>query len=130
MAKYRPPQNNQAPQQVVAQSTQWSGPLPPPEVLQKFDLVITGGAERILRMAEAEQQHRISQESKGLTAGMRAHKWGQILGAAIALAAIIGAVANTYFHGGWEVSVALVSVPVLSVAQALIGVFSKEQKNE
>jgi uncharacterized membrane protein len=136
MAKYprHHQQNNPRPQQVVAQTqttqTQWSGPLPPPEVLQKFDVVIRGGAERILRMAETEQQHRISQESIGLAATIRAHKWGQILGATVAGLAIVGAVVNTYLHGAWEVSVALVSVPVLGVAQALVGVFTKETKKE
>jgi len=39
-------------------SAHWSGPLPPPATLKQFDEVIPGGAERILRMAEAEQAHR------------------------------------------------------------------------
>jgi hypothetical protein len=81
-------------------------------------------------MAETEQQHRISQESIGLSATIRAHKWGQVLGATVAGLAIVGAVVNTYLHGAWEVSVALVSVPVLGVAQALVGVLSKETKKD
>ena len=40
----------------------WSGPLPPPAALQRYDEVLPGAAERILAMAETEQQHRMEQE--------------------------------------------------------------------
>jgi uncharacterized membrane protein len=71
MSKHPTPQNrhpqNQAPT-VVTQSTQWSGPLPPPEALQKFEQIITGSADRILQMAELEQKHRIERERVALGA--------------------------------------------------------------
>jgi uncharacterized membrane protein len=134
MAKYprHNQQNSPRPPQVLAQATQtqWSGPLPPPEVLQKFDTVIVGGAERILRMAENEQQHRITQESVGLQAAIQSDKIGKYLGFGIAVAAIFGAVAVVYVHGAWQVSVALVGVPVLTVAYALIAGQKKEAKEE
>jgi uncharacterized membrane protein len=34
------------------------GPLPPPELLEHYEKVLPGGAERIFRMAENEQEHR------------------------------------------------------------------------
>ncbi|WAR43739.1 DUF2335 domain-containing protein [Methylomonas rapida] len=36
-------------------SVGWSGPLPPPAALEQFDTIIENGAERIFKMAEAEQ---------------------------------------------------------------------------
>ena len=40
----------------------WSGPLPPPMALQMYDDVLPGAAERILKMTENQQQHRLEQE--------------------------------------------------------------------
>jgi len=53
------------------QQVQWSGPLPPPEALEKFNAVIPNGADRIVKMAEAEQAHRHEYEKSGLVASTR-----------------------------------------------------------
>src|SRR5712691_11175858 len=68
---------------LIAQMEQWSGPLPPPAVLEKFNQVVPGSAARILKMAEKEQQHRVSYEREGLTATTGEATRGQYLGAAI-----------------------------------------------
>lgn len=101
-------------------SVEWSGPLPPPAALEHFDRIIPGGADRILRMVEQEQSHRLSLEQISTDANIKSHWRGQWLGAGIGLSAILAAVANSYFGGPWQVSVALVGVPILGVAQALI----------
>jgi uncharacterized membrane protein len=56
------PQTTDKPNQpkITLQAQQWTGPLPPPAALEQFERVIPGGAERILRMAEQEQAHRIA----------------------------------------------------------------------
>lgn len=51
--------------QVVQQQT-YQGPIPHPSDLEKYELVIPGAAERILHMAEAENQHRHKQEEAAL----------------------------------------------------------------
>jgi hypothetical protein len=61
-------------------SAHWPGPLPPPATLKQFDEVIPGGAERILRMAEAEQAHRHLTDMAVLNADSRAISRGQWLG--------------------------------------------------
>ncbi len=35
----------------------WDGPLPPPEILQHYDRIVPGAANRILEMAENWQRH-------------------------------------------------------------------------
>jgi uncharacterized membrane protein len=40
------------------EAAHFSGPLPPPRILAGYNDAIPGGAERILRMAEREQEHR------------------------------------------------------------------------
>ena len=90
-------------------SAHWSGPLPPPAELEKIDQIIPGGADRLLRMAEKEQTHRIGDAKRG-----------QYLGWSLATGAVIAAAVVSVCHGPWQVSVALVGIPVLGAVQALI----------
>ena len=46
----------------IAQYQQWSGPLPSPESLAKYNAVIPNAAERIMAMAEKEMEHRHQRE--------------------------------------------------------------------
>lgn len=46
----------------------WQGPLPPPAVLEEYDRIRPGAAERILVMAEKEQQHRHDTENESIGA--------------------------------------------------------------
>lgn len=36
----------------------FNGPIPPPHLLQEYERILPGAAERIFKMAEQEQQHR------------------------------------------------------------------------
>jgi Predicted membrane protein (DUF2335) len=90
-------------------STHWSGPLPPPAELEKIDQIIPGGADRLLRMAEKEQTHRIEDTKRG-----------QYFGWSLAAGAVIAAAVVSLCHGPWQVSVALVGIPVLGSVQALL----------
>jgi uncharacterized membrane protein len=105
---------------------QWAGPLPPPEALERFESLIPGGAERILSMAQLEQEHRIAQEAKETTlhqthldAIISDTKRGQYLGATISILAILGAVISAYFGAHWIVSSSLVGVPILGIVRAI-----------
>ena len=44
----------------------WTGPLPPPEALQRYDEILPGGADRIFRMAEDRHRHQIEQEKAAI----------------------------------------------------------------
>lgn len=101
-------------------SSQWAGPLPPPEALARFDQVIPHGAERIFKMAEAEQAHRIACEKEALAATVAEAKRGQWLGAIISVASLAGALLSVWFGAHWSVSVALVGVPIMALAKAIV----------
>jgi Predicted membrane protein (DUF2335) len=47
---------------VQAQMHQWSGPLPQPEALERYNQIVPSAAERIIRMAETQHDHRIEIE--------------------------------------------------------------------
>ncbi len=61
-------QNNNNPQAnlvVHHQKTEmFSGPLPHPDILQRFNDIVPGAAERILKMAEGQFEHRTALEKK------------------------------------------------------------------
>ena len=46
-------------QSVALLASSWTGPLPPPDILQEYDAVIPGAANRILVLAENLRQHNI-----------------------------------------------------------------------
>ncbi|MDR1935839.1 MAG: DUF2335 domain-containing protein [Candidatus Accumulibacter sp.] len=95
MAKRNAGRANPPSRQVVAVASRWTGPLPAPESLAEFNAIIPDGAERIMRMAELEQAHRIAFEDtrlKLLAADTRrGHYIGGVIGA-LAIAASVGAV--------------------------------------
>ena len=66
----------------------YSGPLPPPEELQKYDKIVEGGAERIFNQFEKQTAHRHEIEKLIATAGIKNEKIGLILGFILALLAL------------------------------------------
>lgn len=57
---------------------QFSGPLPPPEILESYEKTLPGAADRIFTMAEKEQEHRqkiennmVEDDNKNRKAGRR-----------------------------------------------------------
>lgn len=51
---------------IGVRESSFSGPLPPPEILQGYESVLPGSAERIFVMAEKEQQYRLESVSSSL----------------------------------------------------------------
>jgi uncharacterized membrane protein len=98
----------------------WSGALPRPEDFAKYAQVVPDAPERILQMAEKEQQHRINLESQIVPADNAAGARGQVLGALISILALCLAVVSNWLGAPWQLSIALVGVPVLSVARSLV----------
>jgi uncharacterized membrane protein len=73
---------------VSIQHKSHSGPLPDAETLIKYDTVIPNGADRIMKMAENQQSHRIMLENKVVTSQSVQSKIGQIFGLIIGLVGI------------------------------------------
>lgn len=75
---------------------EFRGPLPPPEVLQHYEDIHPGTAERVLQQFERETQHRHGIERKLVDAQLEiqhaeipAFRRGQVFGLIIALAGIV-----------------------------------------
>jgi len=67
---------------------QFRGPLPPPAALERYDRLLPGAAERILRMAEQEQAAGHTFASEVVGAAATETRRGQSFGFAAALAAL------------------------------------------
>lgn len=52
------PANKGAKQKHIVRAQSYEGPFPPPALLQQFEEVLPGAAERIFQYSEREQQHR------------------------------------------------------------------------
>ena len=59
----------------LAQS--YSGPIPPPELLSRFNELIPNGADRIMRQAENQSAHRINIETVVVTSQQSLSSRGQ-----------------------------------------------------
>ena len=94
--------------QILAQGASFSGPIPPPAILQEYNRITPGLAERIVSMAEKEALHRHEIEHKALTADISDQnkmfseaRLGQICGFIIGLAAIIAGVYTATNGAQW-----------------------------
>jgi uncharacterized membrane protein len=112
----------------VTQSVSFSGPLPPPGLLAKYNEVIPNGAERIMAMAERQSAHRESLEAKVVEGNVASQARGSHYAFIICLITIVGGIVLI----GMGKSIYGVSAVIGSVA-ALAGVFITakiEQKKE
>lgn len=62
--KEEPVENGEGKRVVTHRSVEWSGPLPPPAVLDGFEQAVPGSSKLIVNEFQAEAEHRRSQERK------------------------------------------------------------------
>ncbi|MFK5894467.1 MAG: DUF2335 domain-containing protein [Pseudomonadota bacterium] len=83
-------------------SEHFSGPIPPPKILNQYEGVHEGLANRIVSMAEKEQGHRHDLESTALSGEIKKDSRGQNYALFTSLSIIIGSIFLIY--SGHEVS--------------------------
>ena len=120
-------------QLIAAKSETFEGPLPHPDILARYENILPGIADRIVRMAEAEQNARhsaIDQDAKNKSTlvdiaakesagALEAQKKGQNIGLAISLACVLCAIVCALMDKPMIVTCAFLAVPTAS----LIGSF-------
>jgi uncharacterized membrane protein len=113
---------------VQAVAEKFSGPLPPPKILQQYDQIAPGSAERIISMAESQSKHRQEIERIVITSDTKNARLGLHYGLIIGLAAVVGGV--LCIMNGYEVSGSIVGGTGLT---GLVGVFvygSRQRRKE
>ena len=114
----------------------FEGPLPHPSVLQQYDGVVPGAAERILRFAEQETDHIHAQEASANYANIAAQQQqiaivgnhsksvfrsdaiGQGLGFFVSLCSIAGSV-NLALNNQLWVAATVAGLPLAGIIRAL-----------
>lgn len=71
---------------------QFSGPIPPPKILKGYEDITSGSANRIISMAEKEQEHRHSMEKSMLNSGNRREELGLWFGFVLAMTLGLGGI--------------------------------------
>ena len=77
---------------LVARAELFAGPLPHPDHLAEYEKIHSGSADRILRMAEDEAQHRHRIESIVIESNVKLEARGQLFGFLIAVTALAGGI--------------------------------------
>lgn len=96
----------------------YSGPLPHPKHLEKYEDVCPGAADRIIAMAEGQAKHRQSMEYFVIKANGRNSTLGVIIGGVVAVLAI--GCGTHIIESGYEISGYITMFGSLST---LVGVF-------
>lgn len=70
---------------LTAQTVQFSGPLPPPELLAEYERLFPGAAERMMRQVELQSAHRREIEHLVVKGNVRDSRLGIVAGVLVAL---------------------------------------------
>jgi uncharacterized membrane protein len=93
-----PPQEHVLESLVAQQSITWNGPLPPPVALAQYNTAFPGCAERIVRQAEEQSQHRQALEQLTIRANIASQNRGQWMAFVLALLILIGGFGLIFFE--------------------------------
>jgi len=83
------------------------GPLPPPEDFAAYEAVLSGACDRILSMAEAQQQHVFSLNQTRIDGDFKEARRGQVYAMILALTGLGLCAWTAWIHAPWQVSVSL-----------------------
>ena len=88
------PADSVSPEQpsLMIAASAWAGPLPQPEVLQGYESVIPGAANRILEMAERQSEHRMQMDKMVISGGSRRSYLGLFAGFVLSAMVIGGGI--------------------------------------
>lgn len=82
--------------EVIHQTATFEGPMPPPAILEGYEKLVPGAAERILSMAESDAKHQRELEFAALRATENEIKRGQNFALIVALASLSAAMYALY----------------------------------
>lgn len=130
-------------QSISISASNFSGPIPPPDILNGYNKIIKNGADRIIKMAEKEQEHRhqlnlkdqesqtklIETDIKEQEREFYLKVAGMILGFILAIA-FIGASVYLSLNGHDAVATAIIAVIGTIVSIFVLGRFIKAKNND
>lgn len=119
--------NSQASRDIVHQSASFEGPMPPPAILEGYERLVPGAAERILAMAESDTKHQHAIEFSALRAAEGEVKRGQIFAFIIGLAALLASMFALYMGSSVVAGIIGGTTVVGLVSVFVVGRFVKSE---
>lgn len=113
------PQKESQNTHLIQKTETFSGPLPPPDVLARYDQIKPGFAERIVAMAERQSAHRQELETKVLRYAAIEGRIGQIFALVIAVFAL-GTAAYLGVNGATAVGSVIGGTTVVGLVAAFV----------
>lgn len=101
------------------QKAEFSGPLPPPQILEKYETVLPGAAERVFAMAEKQAVHRQALEKKVIDSDALQALVGTVFGLVIGLFGLGSAVYCIILGHDWA-GVGIGGATLVSMVSAFI----------
>lgn len=95
----------------------FAGPLPPPIALQGYEMIVPGAAERILRMAETDQQQALSLQAKVVEQEIfegRMARWSALILPIFGLSAATVLILSGHDVAGGAIGVAALGAPLVA----------------
>ncbi len=114
-----PPVKQEQQSSLVARGIRFEGPLPPPAVLEGYEQIVPGAAERLIALVEADAKHQRDLEFATINAETNGLRRGQILGAIVVLAAL-GVAAFCAYLGHETSALTIGGTTVISLATAFV----------
>ena len=84
-----------------------SGPLPPPEDFAEYEKALAGSCDRILKMAEKQQDYVYEINKRRLDGDFSEARWGQVCAVILGLVGIAACVYTVHMGADWRVSTGL-----------------------
>lgn len=110
-------------------AAEWSGPLPPPEILAQFDSVVENGAERIMSAWEQETAHRHRIENEDLRNTFIEAMFGKVAALVFVVSALGVALAALLLDHDW-VGAVIGGGTIATVVGAFISVHSGQRHKD
>lgn len=104
---------------IKVERNSYSGPIPPPALLKGYEDILPGSADRILKMAEKQSDHRREIEKIAVESGARDSRLGIICGTIVCITVCITGIVLSLLTE----SAALGAFLSLSSLASLVGVF-------
>ena len=116
--------------QIRYEQLQYSGPIPHPGILEHYNKILPGAAERILKMAEEQAEHRRMLEKQALATDSRNSTLGVISALIITLSILAIAAYSIYLALPWVAAI-ISAIGITSLVGTFIyGTRSRRQERE
>lgn len=109
----------------------FSGPIPPPNLLARYNEVVPNGAERILAMAERQGLHREGLEKQVVEGNLKSTKQGNNRAFILALVVVLGGIyLMATGKDGWGFAAIITSLTALVSVFAIAKIEQRKERVE